>query len=81
MADMLDIPADTSGEMTHIEIQGDREIFIENHKGIAELSENEVLINAARKNIRLVGSGICVSAMSKSEIRLAGRFEGVSFVD
>lgn len=78
-ADMFDIPADTRGGLLHIEMTGNREVFIENHKGILELSENEVLLNGGKKTVRVVGSGLCVLAMNAEEVRLSGVIESISF--
>ena len=43
-ADMFDVPADVKGGLLHIEIESNREVFFENHKGIVSLSEEEVEI-------------------------------------
>ncbi|MBQ4545188.1 MAG: sporulation protein [Oscillospiraceae bacterium] len=79
-ADLLDIPADIKGGLLHIEITGKREVFIENHKGILELSENEVTLNAGKETVRVLGQKLRVLAMNNNEIRLSGIIESVGFV-
>ena len=79
-ADLLDIPADIKGGLLHIEMTGKREVFIENHKGILELSENEVTVNAGKDTVRVVGQKLVVLAMNNDEIRLSGIIESVGFV-
>lgn len=78
-AEMFDIPADTRGGLLHIEMTGNREVFIENHKGILELSDNEVTVNAGKGTVRVVGQRLCVLAMNAEEVRLSGLIESVSF--
>jgi len=78
--EQLDIPTDTGGGIVHIELCGNREVFVENHKGILELGENEVLLNSGKGRVRITGQNLAVLAMNRDEIRLAGKIESVSFV-
>lgn len=78
-AELFDIPADTGGGILHIEMSGNREVFVENHKGILELGENEVILNAGKGTVRVLGQRLCVLAMNPEEIRLSGLIESVSF--
>lgn len=78
-ARIFDIPADICGGLLHIEMTGNREVFIENFKGISELSENEVIINAGRKNLRITGDKLRIGAMNSNEMRLFGNIGSISF--
>ncbi len=78
-AQLLDIPADTRGGLLHIEMTGNREVFIENHKGILELTDNEVQLNAGKGTVKILGQRLCVLAMNGEEIRLSGQIDSVSF--
>ena len=78
-AEMFDIPADTRGGLLHIEMSGNKEVFFENHKGILELSDNEVVLNSGKGMVRVVGQRLVVLAMNADEIRLSGIIESISF--
>ncbi len=78
-AELLDVPADTLAGLLHIEMTGTKEVFIENHKGIIELSENEVTVNAGKKVVHVLGQRLCVLSMNSEEVRLGGEIERVSF--
>ncbi len=78
-AGFFDVPADMLAGLLHIEMTGNREIFIENHKGIIELSENEVTINAGKTVVRVTGQRLSVLSMNAEELRLGGVVEGVRF--
>ena len=78
-ARIFDIPADTRGGLLHIEMTGNREVFVENFKGIKELSENEVIINAGRRDLRIIGDKLRIAAMNSNELRLFGNIGSISF--
>ncbi|MBQ6847253.1 MAG: YabP/YqfC family sporulation protein [Oscillospiraceae bacterium] len=77
---LFDIPQDIPGGLLHIEMTGDREVFVENHKGILELSENEVILSFGKAGkLHIQGSNLAVTAMNPEEIRLSGIIENVAF--
>lgn len=78
-ADLFDLPADVRGGLMHIEMTGNREVYIENHKGILELSETEVRLNTGSGCVKITGADIGVIAMNADEIRLSGIIAGLSF--
>lgn len=78
-ARIFDIPADISGGLLHIEMTGNREVFVENFKGIKELSENEVIINTGRRDLRIIGDKLRIAAMNSNELRLFGNIGSISF--
>ncbi len=79
-AEMLDIPAEAVAGVTHVEITGTREFFIENHKGILEYTDNEIKINAGKNILRVVGSGLSVNSMTANELNLTGDIQTVEFI-
>ncbi|MBQ8003763.1 MAG: YabP/YqfC family sporulation protein [Oscillospiraceae bacterium] len=78
-ADLFDVPADARGGLMHIEMTGNREVYVENHKGILELSETEVKLNMGKGSVKVSGNGLAVLAMNAEEVRLSGVIEGISF--
>lgn len=79
-ADIFDLPADVVAGLTHIEINGSHDFFIENHKGILEYGDSEIKINAGKSIIRIVGQNLNVIAMNVSELKLTGQIESISFI-
>ena len=78
-ADHLSIPADALTNIFHLELLGDRELYLENHKGIAEYSENEVVLRGENRLIRIYGSNLNLCAMNDTELRLSGTIDSISF--
>ena len=79
-AEMLDLPADAVAGLSHVEIIGTRELFIENHKGILEYNDTEVKLNGGKSVIRIVGQGLVVNSMNASQLKLVGQIESVQFI-
>ena len=78
-ADMFDVPADVKGGLLHVEIEGSRAVFFENHKGIVSLSEEEIEINSPDGSVFVSGQRLSVSAMNGEELRIAGKIEKIEF--
>ena len=78
-ADIFDLPADITGGLLHIETEGNREVFFENHKGIISLSEEEIEINSSGGSVFVTGSLLRVTALSASEVRIGGVIEKIEF--
>ncbi len=78
-ADMFDIPADTKGGLLHIEVSGRREVFIENHKGIVNLCEEEIEVNSCSGSVCVMGSELRVKAMNSLELAVCGKIEKIEF--
>ncbi len=79
-AEILDIPAEAVAGVTHIEITGTREFFIENHKGILEYTDTEIKINAGKNILRVIGSRLAVSSMTANELKLTGDIQTIEFI-
>ena len=80
-ADMFDVPADIKGGLLHIELEGRRAVFFENHKGIISISEEEIEINSSGGSVMVLGSNLTVSAMNGDELRVEGKIDKLEFGD
>lgn len=68
---MLDLPADLAG-LPRIELLGDRELRVENHKGILAYRKEEIHISGGKLVIRVLGSDLELRGMSTSELLITG---------
>ncbi len=78
-ADRLSIPVDAVANIFHLELLGDRELYLENHKGIAEYSENEILLHGSDRLIRICGANLNLCAMTNTELRVSGTVDSITF--
>jgi len=79
-AEILDLPADAVAGVSHVEIIGTRELFIENHKGILEYTDVEVKINTEKNILRITGDRLVVTSMNANELKLCGNIGTVEFL-
>lgn len=68
---MLDLPADLAG-LPRIELLGDRELRVENHKGILAYGKEEIHISGGKLVIRVLGSDLELRGMSTAELLITG---------
>ena len=80
-AEMLDLPADAVAGVSSVEIIGNREMLVENHRGIVEYTDTEIKINTDKAILRIMGSGLAVTSMNASQLKLTGVIDTVQFVN
>lgn len=78
-AEIFDIPDDTLPGISNIEICGNSEVLIENHKGILEYDDNHLAVNVGRHLLSIEGQNLKISAMNNLGLRLFGEIISVVF--
>ncbi len=76
-ARLLDLPADVVAGAPRVELTGDGELRMENHRGILAYGDDEIRISGGRLVIRVVGEGLKLKAMNGSELLITGRLRAV----
>lgn len=79
IANKLDLPRDVILNMPKIQITGDREIIIENHKGIILFEKDKVRINSGVGLISIYGENFEVLFMGGSTITIGGKFKSITY--
>lgn len=77
--DKLDFPTDISLDMPKIIVVGNREITIENHRGIMSFQSNMVKINSRIGAITINGCDFEILFIGETSITIKGIFTGVSY--
>lgn len=80
VAELFDLPADLVAGLCHIELLGDRELFLEGHGGILAYGTAEIDVNAGALILRVRGADLTLRSMTDSELRIAGRIDAVEYV-
>lgn len=76
-AQMFDLPVDVIAGVPKLEIVGDSEFRMENHKGILSCSEDEVHISGGIYLVKVSGRGLEVRAMTGFELLITGKIDRV----
>ena len=79
-AELFDLPADVVAGLPHIELIGDRQFYMERHRGIISYSDECIDINSDRMVIRVRGSGLELVSMSGEALRIRGTIAQVEWV-
>ena len=75
----LDFPRDISLDLPKIIVIGNREIIIENHKGIIFFETNMVKINSRIGAIVIKGEAFEILFIAETSITISGKFQGISY--
>ena len=80
IAELFDLPAAVGAGLCHVELLGDRQLFLEGHGGILSYGTEQIDINAGALILRVRGSGLTLRSMTDAEIRISGRIDAVEYV-
>lgn len=72
-ARLFDLPGDVVAGLPLIELRGDGELRMENHKGILAYGENEIHISGGKLVVRVSGTGLDLRSMNAVELVITGR--------
>ena len=79
VADAWGIPKDVIMDMPRITVTGDREIYIENHRGIVGFDENSISISSGIGKITVYGDGLTISAVRREDVLISGSFKKIEY--
>lgn len=77
-AQTFDLPADIVAGLPRIELIGNGQLRMENHRGILSYREEEVVISGGKLLVRVQGSGLELQSMSANALLVAGIIQSVS---
>ncbi len=72
-AQLLDLPADAIANVPRVELVGDGELRIENHRGILAYGSQEIHVSGGIFLIKITGEKLEVRAMTGAELLITGR--------
>lgn len=79
-AQALELPADVVAGLPRVELTGDRELRMENHRGILAYGAEEIRISGGRLVIKVRGAGLELRAMNAGELLITGAIRGVDLI-
>ena len=78
-ADAWGVPKDVIMNIPRLTISGDKEIYIENHKGILEYTDTEIRISTAMGIVRVCGKNLIIDRIRLEDIVISGSFTKVEY--
>ncbi len=76
-ADLLELPVDVAAGLPLAELRGDRQLRVENHRGILSYSPKEIHIGGGKVTLRVWGEGMELKVMNNEELLICGYIRGV----
>ena len=80
VAELFDLPADIVAGLPHLEMVGNRQLFLERHTGILGYSEEQIDVNTVSGVVRVRGQRLTLVAMTAEEVRIGGAISAVELV-
>ena len=80
MAELFDLPADLVAGLSHLEILGDRQLFLEGHGGILSYGTEQIDVSIGALTLRVRGTGLTLRSMTEDELRIQGTIRGIEFL-
>ena len=77
-AEMFDLPADALAGLPKLELVGDGELRVENHKGILAYGREEIHVSGGVFLIRIAGQGLELRAMTGIELLITGKITQIT---
>ena len=76
----LDLPPGLAGGVPTVELSGNCQLYMAQHRGVLSYSTELVEINGGSLVVRVRGSDLQLLAMTDTELRLGGHITGVELV-
>lgn len=79
-AELFDLPADMVAGLPHVEVMGNCQFYMENHRGILSYSGEEISVNGESMIVKITGRGLELQSMTGAALRIKGDIERVEWV-
>lgn len=76
-AEVFDLPGDVVAGLPRVEILGDRQLRMENHRGILAYGDEEICVSGGKLIIKVRGRHLELRAMNALELLITGEIAGV----
>lgn len=80
VAELFDLPADIVAGLPHLEMVGDRQLYLEHHTGLLSYSTERIDANTTAGVLRVSGRELSLVAMTAEELRIGGCIEAIAWV-
>ena len=79
-ARVFDLPVDALAGLPRLELVGDGELRMENHRGILSYSTDEIHISGGAFGVRVSGEELELRTMNSLELLITGRIRAVELM-
>ena len=76
-AETFDLPGDLVAGLPSIEVVGDREVRMENHRGILAYGSQAIHISGGKLIVKVRGEGLELRSMNADELLITGQIQAL----
>lgn len=80
VSEMLELPREIVLDIPKLVFVGNKELSIENYKGIIEYSENIIRINTNTHMLKITGYNLEIKTITEEEVLVNGNIAGLEFI-
>ena len=81
ISELLELPKDIVLDLPRITLVGNLQLYVENHKGLIEYSNQRIRINTKSGIMRIIGKNLTIKTVIAEEIIIVGVIEHIEFAD
>ena len=78
-SETFDLPKDMLLNLPRLFLTGNRELYLENYRGILEYGEDCIVLATPSVRVRIQGSALSIKTIASEELVLEGNLKSVSF--
>ncbi|WP_270172288.1 sporulation protein YqfC [Paenibacillus sp. SYP-B4298] len=72
-ANLLDVPQDVVFDLPRVTMIGDRQLYIENHRGVLHFTSDLLRLALSKGELEVAGSGLVIRAIWTEEVFIEGQ--------
>lgn len=76
-ADLLDLPQDVVFDLPRMTMIGDRQLYIENHRGVLHFSQDRLRLALSKGELEVSGADLVIRGIWTEEVFIEGRISGI----
>lgn len=80
VAELFDLPGDLVAGLCHMEMLGDRQLFLEGHQGIVSCLPERIDISTGSMTVCVCGEGLEIRSMTEQEVCIRGTIRSVELL-
>ncbi|OBR63094.1 sporulation protein YqfC [Paenibacillus oryzae] len=79
-AELLDMPQDVVYDLPRLTMIGDRQLYIENHRGVVRFSSELLRLALSKGQLEVRGSDLVIRTIWSEEVFIEGLISGIELI-
>lgn len=81
MVELLEMPSDVLLDLPKLTMIGQKELLLENHRGIIEYSQEKIRVNSTAGQITIKGSDLVLKNLKSDQMLVEGKISALMLED